>query len=177
TAQYAASLFWPPLALSSCFRPARPSSELSSRATSGWGRPLGPVWNESRHADRSRIAPRLRPPTECGGLAGPSGNESRHADRSRIAPRLRPPTECGGLAGPATMIPHSRPTVSVEDAERVARVVRSGHLAQGAEVEAFERELAARLGVAAVAAVSSGSAALELSLRALDVGRGDEVVV
>src|SRR5207247_3201748 len=67
-----------------------------------------------------------------------------HADRSRIAPRLRPPTECGGLAGPATVIPHSRPTVSVEDAERVARVVRSGHLAQGAEVEAFERELAAR---------------------------------
>ena len=75
------------------------------------------------------------------------------------------------------MIPHSRPTVSVEDAERVARVVRSGHLAQGAEVEAFERELAARLGVAAVAAVTSGSAALELSLRALDVGHGDEVVV
>src|SRR5207247_327066 len=94
-------------------------------------RPLGPVWNESRHADRSRIAPCLRPPTECGGLAGPSGNASRHADRSRIAPCLRPPTECGGLAGPATVIPHSRPTVSVEDAERVARVVRSGHLVPG----------------------------------------------
>jgi len=75
------------------------------------------------------------------------------------------------------MIPHSRPTVSAEDAERVARVVRSGRLAQGAEVEAFERELATRLGVAAVAAVSSGSAALELALRALDVGPGDEVVV
>jgi dTDP-4-amino-4,6-dideoxygalactose transaminase len=67
--------------------------------------------------------------------------------------------------------------VSEEDAERVARVVRSGRLAQGAEVEAFERELATRLGVAAVAAVSSGSAALELALRALDVGPGDEVVV
>ena len=67
--------------------------------------------------------------------------------------------------------------MSAEDAERVARVVRSGRLAQGAEVEAFERELATRLGVAAVAAVSSGSAALELALRALDVGPGDEVVV
>jgi len=67
--------------------------------------------------------------------------------------------------------------VSAEDAERVARVVRSGRLAQGAEVEAFERELATRLGAAAVAAVSSGSAALELALRALDVGPGDEVVV
>ncbi len=67
--------------------------------------------------------------------------------------------------------------MSAEDAERVARVVRSGRLAQGAEVEAFERELATRLGAAAVAAVSSGSAALELALRALDVGPGDEVVV
>ena len=75
------------------------------------------------------------------------------------------------------MIPHSRPTVSAEDAECVARVVRSGHLAQGAEVEGFERELTARLGVPAVAAVSSGSAALELALRALDVGPGTEVVV
>ena len=75
------------------------------------------------------------------------------------------------------MIPHSRPTVSEEDAERVARVVRSGRLAQGPEVEAFERELARRLDVAAAAAVSSGSAALELALRALDVGPGHEVVV
>ena len=75
------------------------------------------------------------------------------------------------------MIPHSRATVSEEDAERVARVVRSGRLAQGPEVEAFERELARRLDVAAAAAVSSGSAALELALRALDVGPGHEVVV
>src|SRR5947208_11403339 len=75
------------------------------------------------------------------------------------------------------MIPHSRPTVSAEDAESVARVVRSGHLAQGAEVEGFERELAARLDVAAVAVVSSGSAALELALLALDVGPDAEVVV
>src|SRR5207249_9515145 len=62
-------------------------------------------------------------------------------------------------------------------AESVARVVRSGHLAQGAEVEGFERELAARLDVTAVAVVSSGSAALELALRALDVGPDAEVVV
>ena len=36
----------------------------------------------------------------------------------------------------------------------------------------FERGLAERMGVAAAAAVSSGSAALELALRALDVGPG-----
>lgn len=75
------------------------------------------------------------------------------------------------------MIPHSRPTLSDEDAERVARVVRSGVIAQGPEVATFERRLTARLGVEAVAAVSSGSAALELALRALGVGAGDEVIV
>jgi dTDP-4-amino-4,6-dideoxygalactose transaminase len=75
------------------------------------------------------------------------------------------------------MIPHSRPTLSEEDAECVARVVRSGRLAQGEEVAGFEAELARRLGVPAAAAVSSGSAALELALRAAGAGTGDEVVV
>jgi perosamine synthetase len=59
----------------------------------------------------------------------------------------------------------------------VAAVVRRGWVAAGPEVAAFERELAARLGTEAVAAVSSGSAALELALRALEVGSGDEVVI
>ena len=75
------------------------------------------------------------------------------------------------------MIPHSRPHVSDDDAEAVARVVRGGQLAQGPEVEAFEREVAARVGVAAAAAVSSGTAALELALRALDVGPDADVIV
>jgi perosamine synthetase len=75
------------------------------------------------------------------------------------------------------LIPHSRPQVSDEDAEAVARAVRSGQLAQGPEVAAFEREMAGRVGVAAAAAVSSGTAALELALRALDVGPGAEVIV
>jgi dTDP-4-amino-4,6-dideoxygalactose transaminase len=75
------------------------------------------------------------------------------------------------------LIPHSRPTVSEEDAQAVARVVRGGQLAQGPEVEAFETEVARRVGVAAAAAVSSGTAALELALRALGVGPDAEVIV
>ena len=55
--------------------------------------------------------------------------------------------------------------------------MRRGWIAAGPEVAAFERELAAWLGVEAVAAVASGSAALELALRALGVGPGDEVVI
>lgn len=75
------------------------------------------------------------------------------------------------------MIAHSRPSITDEDVERVARVVRSGQLAQGPEVAALERELAARLGVEDAAAVASGTAALELALGALGVGAGDEVLI
>ena len=59
----------------------------------------------------------------------------------------------------------------------MAAVVRRGWVAPGPEVTAFEHELAARLGTEGAAAVSSGSAALELALRALDVGAGDEVII
>ncbi len=75
------------------------------------------------------------------------------------------------------MIPHSRPSITEQDVERVAAVVRSGQLGQGPEVAALERELAARLEVEAAAVVSSGTAALELALRALDVGAGHDVLI
>jgi dTDP-4-amino-4,6-dideoxygalactose transaminase len=45
----------------------------------------------------------------------------------------------------------------------------------GPEVDAFERELASRIGVSDAAALSSGTAALHLALVLLDVGAGDEV--
>jgi dTDP-4-amino-4,6-dideoxygalactose transaminase len=67
--------------------------------------------------------------------------------------------------------------MSEDDVRRVAAVVRSGGLAQGPEVAAFERALAGRLGGEAAAAVASGTVALELALRALGVGPGDEVII
>ncbi|MBI3028800.1 MAG: DegT/DnrJ/EryC1/StrS family aminotransferase [Candidatus Rokubacteria bacterium] len=75
------------------------------------------------------------------------------------------------------MIPHSRPTLSEADAEAVARVVLSGQIAQGREVEAFEREIATFAGQRDAVAVSSGTAALHLALLALGVGPGAEVVI
>lgn len=75
------------------------------------------------------------------------------------------------------MIAHARPTLDGDDAERVARTIRSGFVAQGREVAAFEGELARAFGVEAAAAVGSGTAALELALRALGVGRDDEVII
>ena len=57
----------------------------------------------------------------------------------------------------------------------MARVHDRGWYILGPEVEAFEREFAAYLGVAECIAVGNGTDALELALRALTVGSGDAV--
>jgi dTDP-4-amino-4,6-dideoxygalactose transaminase len=58
----------------------------------------------------------------------------------------------------------------------IARVLDSGWFVLGAEGEAFERELAAELGVGDAVAVANGTEAITLGLVALGVGEGDEVV-
>ena len=59
----------------------------------------------------------------------------------------------------------------------VARVLDSGFYILGPEVEAFEAEFAESTGSAHGVGVANGLDALILSLRALGVGRGDEVIV
>lgn len=73
-------------------------------------------------------------------------------------------------------IPIVRPQLGELEAEAVAAVVRSGWVAQGPEVAAFERELADAVGARHAVAVSSCTTGLELALRALGVGMGDDVV-
>jgi dTDP-4-amino-4,6-dideoxygalactose transaminase len=60
--------------------------------------------------------------------------------------------------------------------ERFAGVLESGRFIFGPEVEAFEREAAAFLGVPHAIGVANGTDALVLSFEALGIGRGDEVV-
>ncbi|MFH1569313.1 MAG: DegT/DnrJ/EryC1/StrS aminotransferase family protein [Gemmatimonadota bacterium] len=73
-------------------------------------------------------------------------------------------------------IPHSRPTLGPEEAAAARRVLLSGQVAQGPEVAAFEAEVARLTGRRHAVAVSSGTAALHLALRALGLGPGDEVL-
>ncbi len=55
-------------------------------------------------------------------------------------------------------------------------VIRSGRYVLGPVVEAFEREIADYLGTRHAVGLNSGTDALVIALRALDVGPGDEVV-
>ena len=73
-------------------------------------------------------------------------------------------------------VPLARPVLGEEEEARVLEVLRSGALSLGPRLEEFESAFARRLGVAHASAVSSGTAALHLGLRAAGVGDGDEVV-
>ncbi|MGH2884516.1 MAG: DegT/DnrJ/EryC1/StrS family aminotransferase, partial [Solirubrobacteraceae bacterium] len=61
--------------------------------------------------------------------------------------------------------------------ERLAEVVERGVYILGPEVKAFEQEFAAYLGVRHVIGVANGTDAITIALKALGVGRDDEVVV
>ncbi len=72
----------------------------------------------------------------------------------------------------------ARQAASLEPAltEAARRVLTSGVYVLGAEVEAFERELAAVVGVRHAVGVASGTDALDLALRAVGVRPGDHVL-
>ena len=75
------------------------------------------------------------------------------------------------------MIRISQPIVGPEEEEAVLAVLRSGQLVQGPRVAQFEEAFARMLGVRHAVAVSSGTAALVVALRAHGIGAGDEVIV
>jgi dTDP-4-amino-4,6-dideoxygalactose transaminase len=74
------------------------------------------------------------------------------------------------------MIPMARPQLGPEEEVAVLEVMRSGALAQGARVRAFEEAFAAAMGARFGVATSNGTTALYLALVAYGVGPGDEVI-
>ncbi len=74
-------------------------------------------------------------------------------------------------------IPLSSPDIDEADIEAVVSVLRSSQLSLGSKLQEFEAAFAAYIGVAHGAALSSGTAGLHLSLQALGIGSGDEVIV
>ena len=70
----------------------------------------------------------------------------------------------------------ARPVLGAEEEQRVLEVLRSGILSLGETIPEFEERFAAMIGAPYGSAVSSGTAGLHLSLRAVGVKDGDEVV-
>lgn len=76
-----------------------------------------------------------------------------------------------------TMIPLAKPTFDHRELEAVKRVLASGWVVQGPEVEAFEQAIASLHSAKHCIAVSSGTAALHVAYLALGIGPGDAVFV
>ena len=75
-------------------------------------------------------------------------------------------------------IPAAKPIIGDDERAAVDRVLRSGMVAQGPEVAAFEREFAnALVASRETVAVNSGTAGLHLGLLAAGIEAGDEVIV
>jgi perosamine synthetase len=73
-------------------------------------------------------------------------------------------------------VPLAKPDIGPREEELALEVLRSGRLSLGPMLERFERDFAAWLGAADAVAVSSGTAALHLAVRAIGWREGDQVV-
>jgi dTDP-4-amino-4,6-dideoxygalactose transaminase len=88
------------------------------------------------------------------------------------------PTAPGDRSATGQWVLLSAPDLGPLEQEYVMTALRSGWAAPaGPDLDAFEREIAARTGVPHAVAVNSGTAALHLALLGVGVGPGDTVVV
>ena len=75
------------------------------------------------------------------------------------------------------MIPAAKPLIGDDERAAVDKVLRSGMLAQGPEVAAFEEEFSKFVGGRHCVAMNSGTSALHLGFIAGGIKPGDEVIV
>ena len=74
------------------------------------------------------------------------------------------------------VIPFSPPDISGEEIEAVVKVLKSGWITTGPVTKEFEQQLSDFCGTSKTVCLNSATAALELSLRLLGIGPGDEVI-
>ena len=74
-------------------------------------------------------------------------------------------------------IPFSPPDITEAEINEVCEALRSGWITTGPRTKEFERRIAAFCGTEKAVCLNSATAALELNLRVLGIGEGDEVIV
>jgi dTDP-3-amino-3,4,6-trideoxy-alpha-D-glucose transaminase len=93
------------------------------------------------------------------------------------APNALPQAATEGTSVPFIRLDSADPQLFAELMETVERIARDSAFTLGPELERFEGAFAEFCGTEYAAGVSSGTAALEIALRALEIGPGDEVIV
>ena len=82
----------------------------------------------------------------------------------------------GGKVTRDNFLPFARPLIEQEDIEEVVDTLNSDWLTTGPKTHLFEEEFAKYIGCKYAVAVNSCTAALHISLAALGIGKGDEVI-
>ena len=73
-------------------------------------------------------------------------------------------------------LPFSRPSITEADIQAVGEVLRSGWITTGAQAAKFEQEFGAYVGARGAVALASATGGMHVTLKALAIGPGDEVV-
>lgn len=74
------------------------------------------------------------------------------------------------------IVPFSPPDITEEEIEAVSEVLRSGWITTGPKTKQLEKELALYMGTERAVCLNSATACLEMTLRVLGIGPGDEVI-
>ena len=73
-------------------------------------------------------------------------------------------------------IPFSPPDITEAEIQEVCEALRSGWITTGPKTKEFERQIAAYCGTDKAVCLNSATACLEMTLRILGIGPGDEVI-
>ena len=74
-------------------------------------------------------------------------------------------------------IPFSPPDISQAEIDSVVETLKSGWITTGSKTKEFEKRISEYIGTTKTACLSSATAAMEMTLRLIDIGPGDEVIV
>ena len=74
------------------------------------------------------------------------------------------------------MFPYSRQKIDSQDIKSVAKVMRSDYLTQGPIVNKLEKKIAKFSSAKYSVCVNSVTDSIKISLKALNIGQGDEVI-